>query len=98
DGAITLTWRPAQRTPGRADQAHVPKIELLVMDTGMGMKPDVLRRAFDPFFSYQAAGRNRGMGLATSHRIVEILGGRIWLESQFGRGTVAHVALPATRI
>ncbi len=98
DGVITLTWRAAHPHPARGDKPDaLSKIEILVQDTGAGMKPDVLRRAFDPFFSHQAAGRNRGMGLATSHRIVEIHGGRIWLESQVGRGTVAHVALPATR-
>lgn len=69
-------------------------MEILVRDTGCGMAPVVLQRAFDPFFSHRKAGRRRGLGLPRAYRIVEAHGGRIWLESRPDEGTTAHVLLP----
>ena len=71
-------------------------IELLVRDRGCGMTAQVLRRAFDPFFSSRPAGRGRGLGLARAYRIIDSHGGRIWLESQPEQGTTAHVLLPVS--
>jgi len=70
-------------------------IEVRVEDTGCGMPPHVLQRAFDPFYSHRQAGRGRGLGLPRAYRIVESHGGRIWLESRPDEGTIAHVLLPA---
>ena len=69
-------------------------VEVVVRDTGIGMDPGVLQRAFDPFYSHRPAGRARGLGLAHAHRIVEAHGGRIWLESRPDEGTTVHVVLP----
>lgn len=69
-------------------------VELRIEDTGAGMEPAVLQRAFDPFFSHRPAGRSRGLGLARAYRIVEAHGGRIWLESRLGEGTTAYVLIP----
>jgi putative nucleotidyltransferase with HDIG domain len=69
-------------------------IDVLIEDTGCGMAPAVLQRAFDPFFSHRKAGRSRGLGLPRAYRIIEAHGGRIWLESRPDEGTVAHVLLP----
>jgi len=51
----------------------------------------------DPFFSHRAAGRGRGLGLSRAARLVEMNGGRLWLESTPGVGTTAFVELPAAR-
>jgi signal transduction histidine kinase len=85
DGRITLSCQalPAENL-----------VEIIVRDTGCGMTPSVLQRAFDPFFSHRPAGRGRGLGLARAYRIVESHGGRIWLESAPHEGTTAHVVLP----
>jgi signal transduction histidine kinase len=69
-------------------------VEVLVADSGCGMSPAVLQRAFDPFYSHRQAGRGRGLGLPRAYRIVEAHGGRIWLESRPDEGTTAHVLLP----
>ncbi len=69
-------------------------IEIIVQDDGCGMAPAVLQRAFDPFYSHRNAGRSRGLGLPQAYRFVEAHGGRIWLESRPGEGTMAHVLLP----
>src|SRR5262249_56430964 len=68
-------------------------IELCVIDTGKGMSPDVVARAFKPFFSTRPGGT--GLGLATTRKIIEAHGGRIELESAEGRGTKFAIHLPA---
>lgn len=62
-------------------------------DTGPGMSPEIRRRIFEPFFTTRRGGH--GLGLAISLRIVENHSGRLWLDSQPGRGTTATVWLPA---
>lgn len=85
EGVIVLRYDPTPRGG---------EIELTVEDNGCGMTPAVLQRAFDPFYSHRAAGRERGLGLPRAYRIVEAHGGRIWLESQPGQGTLVHITLP----
>lgn len=69
-------------------------VEITVHDSGCGMTPDVLQRAFGLFFSHRRAGRSRGLGLPRVHRIVHNHGGRVWLDSAPRAGTTAHVLLP----
>jgi signal transduction histidine kinase len=77
------------RVSGHAEPAGV---RLTIADTGVGMDPDALERAFEPYFSTKTAGS--GLGLANAKRNVELSGGTIALESAPGRGTVATVSLP----
>ena len=65
-----------------------------VQDHGRGMEPDVLARAFDPFFSHRPAGRGRGLGLSRAHRLAELAEGTLWLESTPSQGTTACLKLP----
>jgi HD-like signal output (HDOD) protein/signal transduction histidine kinase len=69
------------------------RMYLRVMDHGRGLSKRARHHAFDPFFSEKPAGRQRGLGLARARRCVELLGGRIWLESNQGGGTVANIAI-----
>ena len=71
------------------------RVALTITDNGCGMGEEVLKRAFDPFFSGLAAGRRRGMGLAKALRWIESSGGTIRLESRPEQGTRAIVLLPA---
>ena len=70
------------------------QIQLTIEDDGVGMDEASLARAFDPFFSGQAAGRRRGMGLTVAQRLVELDGGTLALESEPGRGTRATLHMP----
>lgn len=72
------------------------KVVVRVEDNGVGMTPDVLERAMDPFFSHRPAGRGRGLGLSRAARYAEVNGGGIRLSSRPGEGTVVLVSLPAT--
>lgn len=70
-------------------------VELLVVDDGCGMTPDVKRLAFDPFFTTRRHFGAAGLGLHMVHTIVtERLGGRINLESEHGGGTTVSLILP----
>jgi len=70
-------------------------IVLSVRDDGVGMTPETAAHAFDPFYSQREAGRGRGLGLTRALRLVEVNGGRLWIESGRDVGTTIHVALPS---
>jgi PAS domain S-box-containing protein len=71
-------------------------VRLVVRDSGAGMPPDVVARAFEPFFSTKPAGESGGMGLAIVHAVVCDAGGRAAIESTPGQGTAVTVLLPAS--
>src|SRR5262249_53748177 len=58
-----------------------------IRDNGGGASPEVLARAFEPFYTTKTTGA--GLGLALARRVVTELGGEIGLASEPGRGTVA---------
>jgi signal transduction histidine kinase len=68
------------------------EIELCLIDTGKGMSPEVVAKAFKPFFSTRSGGT--GLGLPTTRKIIEAHGGTIELESAEGRGTKFTIKLP----
>jgi signal transduction histidine kinase len=73
---------------------------LTVADNGRGMAPDVLERAFEPFFTDKRGARperaGTGLGLSITHAIVEAHGGEIVVHSGGpGRGSTFTVRLPA---
>ena len=77
-----------------ADGGHA--VRLAVRDTGAGMTPDVVERAFEPFYSTKPKGEGTGLGLATVYGIVTRAGGSIAIHSTPGAGTTIEVLLPAT--
>jgi signal transduction histidine kinase len=69
-----------------------------VADTGPGIPPDQLTQVFEQFHQVDSSNTKAkggtGLGLAISKQIVEMHGGRIWVESTLGRGSVFHMELP----
>ncbi len=70
-------------------------VAVVVVDTGAGMKKEVLARVFEPYFSTKEAGT--GLGLPIVQKIAEDHGGSIRIESRPGSGTSARLLLPAPR-
>ncbi|HVT73074.1 MAG TPA: response regulator [Lacunisphaera sp.] len=84
----------AARIPGARPGAW---IQVDVVDTGMGIPPDIVEHIWEPFFTTKGAGKGTGLGLATVRGIVATHQGAITLESKLGRGTTFRVYLPAER-
>lgn len=80
-------------TPSRA-------IVFYVKDTGIGIPSDKLSLVFDrfrqAFDSHARILGGTGLGLTISRNLAELLGGKLWVESELGHGTIFYLALPAS--
>lgn len=78
--------------------AQFSGIKISVTDTGVGIKPDDIERIFEEFEqvdgSYSRSHEGLGLGLALTKRLVELHGGTIWVESQFGKGSTFSFIIP----
>jgi signal transduction histidine kinase len=81
----------------RATRAN-GEVSISVLDTGPGIGAEDLLRVFEEFQQTEAGierGEGTGLGLALSKRLVELHGGRIWVDSELGRGSTFVFTLPA---
>ncbi|NGZ06286.1 MAG: response regulator [Magnetococcales bacterium] len=73
-------------------------LQYRVLDTGIGIAKEQIGHIFEQFIQADAGITRRyggtGLGLAISKRLVEMMGGRIWVESQAGAGSAFFVTLP----
>lgn len=67
-------------------------VAIYLIDTGCGMDESTAAQMFDAFFSTKPGGS--GLGLPTTAKIIEAIGGRIRVESEVGRGTQFTIELP----
>ena len=77
-------------TPGRFAM-------IAVTDNGIGMSPEVVRRAFEPFFTTKGTGKGSGLGLAMIYGFARQSGGHAKIYSEEGRGTSVKIYLPQTQ-
>lgn len=79
-------------------ETRTDSVQIRVRDTGEGIAPDDLPRVFERFYRGDRARPARegssGLGLAIAKALVEAHGGKIWVESQLGKGATFFVELP----
>jgi signal transduction histidine kinase len=83
---------------GASEPEKRPELRISVTDTGIGIPPDQVSRLFTAFGqlsqSEVTAREGTGLGLALSRRLVELHGGRIWVDSEPGHGSTFCFTLP----
>ena len=85
---------------GRIDVRAVPRdgvAEIAVADTGVGIAPEDQEAVFEEFRQVGTADKKAegtGLGLALSRKFIELHGGRIWVESEVGKGSTFRFTLP----
>ncbi|WP_258394784.1 ATP-binding protein, partial [Burkholderia multivorans] len=91
-GARNVTLRREDGFPLTGDFA-----QLSFDDTGSGMAPEVLSRAFEPLFTTKAHGMGTGLGLPQVFAFCERSGGLATIDSAVGAGTSVRLYLPRAR-
>jgi len=84
---VTLEQPPEGLAPG-------DYLQLSVSDDGVGMAPDVMARALDPFFTTKSPGQGTGLGLPQAYAFARQAQGLLTLHSTPGKGTRVHIYLP----
>jgi len=75
-------------------------VQVSVTDTGCGIGPEEIGKVFDRFYRASSAPtevRGAGLGLAITKSLVELHGGRIWVDSTLGQGSTFALTLPVRR-
>lgn len=78
----------------KKDEKSQTGLELLICDSGPGIRPENLSRIFEPFFSTKPPEKGTGLGLSISQAIIHRHGGSIMAESGDGTGTTFRIFLP----
>jgi signal transduction histidine kinase len=77
-------------------------LNIEIEDTGVGMKPSEIDAAVQPFVQLNASPTQKsegtGLGLPIAKRLIELHGGRLDIQSQYGSGTVATIRIPISRL
>jgi len=99
---ILVTARKLEKFPGFSGSELPPyAIRFAVQDTGTGIASDRLDRLFQPFSqvdsSISRTYGGTGLGLAISQRLCELMGGRIWIDSELGQGSTFYFAIVAQK-
>jgi CheY-like chemotaxis protein len=93
-GRITLAASAETAVAGKL------QIHITVTDTGIGIPVEQQKTIFDPFAQADNSVTRRfggtGLGLSITRQLTELMGGRVWLESTPGIGSIFHVSLPLT--
>lgn len=90
EGEVTIAVSSQQN--GKSHEIH-----FAVKDTGIGIPEDKMARLFQPFSQVDASTTRKyggtGLGLAISKRLIEMMGGKMWVESQLGKGSTFHFTI-----
>ncbi|MCX9080714.1 MAG: ATP-binding protein [Candidatus Methanoperedens sp.] len=99
DNAIKFTPLNGKISIKAWDEAE--NVHLTVSDNGIGIPDEILPKLFMRFYQVDASASRKyggtGLGLYITKTIIDILKGKIWIESGAGKGTTVHVLLPIAR-
>ena len=79
-----------------AKETNESQATLFVHDNGIGIDPQFHERIFGLFNKLDIHSEGTGIGLTLVKRIIEVHGGKIWVESEFGKGATFYFTLPKT--
>ncbi|BBO85614.1 hypothetical protein DSCO28_61800 [Desulfosarcina ovata subsp. sediminis] len=82
------------RLIARLSQKDDQRVIFMVEDNGHGMDPQTQRQIFEPFYSTKIAEGGTGLGLYVCRNLIRDIGGRLYLESEVGKGSRFTVELP----
>ncbi len=96
-GRLTIQTLNAELRGGIAtdrDMAPGDYVEVRVTDTGVGMSPETVARAFEPFYTTKPIGQGTGLGLSMIYGFARQSGGQVRIHSSLGVGTTMRIYLP----
>jgi len=83
-----------QRAARKHDLPEGQYVSFCVTDTGTGMPPDVIAKAFEPFYTTKPLGEGTGLGLSMVYGFARQSGGQVRIYSEVGQGTTVCIYLP----
>jgi len=104
DNAIKFTEQGSVTVEIAVETAAADEVvvRFAVIDTGIGVSPEMQARIFEAFTQADGTTTRRfggtGLGLTISLQLVTLMSGRLWLESELGRGSAFHFTLPMHRV
>jgi signal transduction histidine kinase/ActR/RegA family two-component response regulator len=98
-GRLTIETRNVASVPAElsSELSRGEYVSIAVSDTGTGMPPEVLARAFEPFYTTKEQGKGTGLGLAQLYGFARQSGGTARIRSKVGEGTTVTIYLPRTQ-
>lgn len=91
-GEVTLTVKC------KAGEGDAHQLKVSVRDTGIGISPTDQEKLFQPFTQADASTTRKyggtGLGLSICQKLVSLMNGKLWVESELGKGSCFHVELP----
>ena len=84
-------------TKSRQPETDFYEVQFAIQDTGIGIPADQIKQLFQPFTQGDASTKRRyggtGLGLAITRRLSQLMGGRLWAESEVGQGSTFYVTI-----
>ena len=72
----------------------IEQVEIIVMDNGFGIPPDIIDKIFHPFFTTKDHEKGTGLGSSMSFSIIQAHQGRMYVTSSLNEGTTFKITLP----